>query len=146
MPRCTDTSVMPTTHCEANPEWPGTTLQHDQLCLQTASEASELLSSLFVMHSDGPHQLLQALRSFQEHCTKPGILVIDGLGPMLQELRSGNSQHKQGGLQNHGPPLIATPGDMHAALATDLPICGKTVVTRRFELSLIHISEPTRPY
>lgn len=59
------------------------------------------MRALFVMRAEDPAHLLQAVTSFQEHCTKPGILIVDGIGPTLQELRSGNSQHKQGRMRNH---------------------------------------------
>jgi hypothetical protein len=70
------------------------------LDLQTAAEVSELLRALVVMRVEDPVDLLHAVTSFQEHCMEPGVLIIDGIGPMLQELRCGSSQHKQGMLGN----------------------------------------------
>ena len=64
--------------------------------------------------------------------------VIAGLRTMLQT--------SQGGLDVLHDVLIQLINDKFGDVFADDDLCVATVVDPRFKLSLIHISEPTRPY
>jgi hypothetical protein len=69
----------------------------DDVISSQANIVSTLLENMKVTAVENAVQLLHVLSDIVMSASgRPNVLIVDGLGPLFQELRSGSSHHLQG--------------------------------------------------